>query len=294
MNIHSYTQPKTLNVVTLHPVTAPQFHDADGVIEFTEDSELVLPTQMQFRDVIVRLLNELKQVRGTPDVIIEHCLQVDTTHSSDHPTTQVVRICGQAASTTEVLIYRAAVQYVLNELLCQMEAGSMNMEPLLTDAEKEFLDGHAQRIRSKFACKKVKRGFVIDFLDTDTSPVAIQGTLPELEILEKQAASIEGTARAYALDEAASRGSVWLRETVTDSSEPYESEKLEFFCGNTDFLRVLARSFANQTLVSFKAIKQTNSKTKKSVWTLTKIQEIETTIEPNHYHYELEMQQPFQ
>mgnify|MGYP005862639163 FL=1 len=262
------------SILVLHPLSAPHVFNADGALEFEEESALVLPVQKQLKDAMVRVLGEFADFRATPAIALESRFRVESQDESEFPATHVVRLIGSGATTTEVLVFRTAAQFVLGQLVPQKSLGEQGTDHLLNEKEKIFLTGLGEGVAAKFANKSITQGFVVRFGIDDLHGLTLQGMMPTLDLEQRAQGIVEGVGRPMGFDEQKSTATLWFRQAANDQEQSPDEGRLEVLCHDLDFLRTLARAYANRKMVEFKALKQSEARKKRSVITLLELREV--------------------
>ena len=267
---------ETLNaaILVLHPLSAPNVVHSGGALEFEEEGALVLPSQKQLKDTMVRVLNDFVSFRKTPAIAVESRLRVEPQDGTEYPATHVIRLVGSGTTPAEGMVFRAAAQVILTALISQRSFGEQETDHVLTEEEKLFLNELGGDVAAKFASKSITQGFVVRFGATDLHGITVQGVMPPLALEQSAHGTIEGVGRPLGFDEQKSTAIFWFSKAANDGGKvPYEG-RLEIVCHNLDFLRTVARAFANRNLLEFKALSQPEPKKKKPVITLLELREV--------------------
>ena len=90
MGIHEDSVSFDGTIVVLHPASAPHVVNSGGVLEFEEDSSIVLPAQKQLKDAVVSALNDFRDMRKLAATSVEWRLRIEPTHDVEFPATYVV------------------------------------------------------------------------------------------------------------------------------------------------------------------------------------------------------------
>ena len=260
-------------ILILHPASAPCVINSSGALEFEEDA-LVLPMQKKLKDAMVRVLNDFANFRQKP-FSIESRLRVESHDEKDFPATHVVRLVGSEASSSEVMVFRAAAKFILGELIPQKSIGEQTTDDLLDKQEKSHLKKSGSGIAAKFGGQSISQGFVVKFgTYDDLDGVAVQGQMPALELEQSAYETIEGVGRPMGFDEQKSIAFLWFIKAGNNGDESPNEGRFEVLCHNWDFLRTLAQAYVNRNIVEFRALKQSEPRKKKSVITLLDLREI--------------------
>lgn len=274
MGIHEGSVSFDATIVVLHPASAPHVVNSGGVLEFEEESSIVLPAQKQLKDAVVSALNDFRDMRKLSATSIEWRLRIEPTHDVEFPATYVVRLVGPGATASEVEVFRAAARFVLRGLIPQRILGEPEDEPILSEKEQEFLGALSRGISAKFANRSIKQGVMVRFGFEDLSGAKVQGVMPSLTVEQKALGTIWAAGRPLGFDEQKSTVTLWVTAGSNHDDASELEGRAEIFCHDLEFLRVFARAYANRSLVKFQAVSQREARKQKTVLTLLELQEV--------------------
>jgi hypothetical protein len=284
MKTPDHLEPYDSIVLIFHPSNAPNFFNSDGVLEFDGESSIALPMQKQFKDAMVKILTEFAAFRQSPVVDVESRLRVDSHNETEFPATYVVRLVGHDIGVSYVERFRAAAQFVVRTFMAQRSIEEIEVEHLLSEEEKDFLRVCAGRIAAKFANKSIPQGFVVRFGPDDPHGVIVQGIMAPLLIEEKLNTTISGSARPMGFDVDKNTVILLCDQAANDPGEStYSKGPIELHCQDSQMLTTLAQAYVNCAEVSFTALVQLATKTKKPVITLTCLQEEKVANDPKSF-----------
>ena len=261
-------------IVVLHPASAPHVVNSGGVLEFEEESSIVLPAQKQLKDAVVSALNDFRDMRKVTSIFVEWRLRIEPTHDVEFPATYVVRLVGPGATASEVDVFRAAARWVFSDLIPQRILGEPEDEPILSEKEKEFLGTLSRGIAAKFASRSIKQGVMVRFGFEDLGGATVQGVMPALTVEQKALGTVRATGRPLGFDEQKSTVTLWVTPSSSDDDTPELEGRTEILCHDLEFLRVFARAYANRSLVKFQAVSQQDARKQKTVLTLLELAEV--------------------
>lgn len=261
-------------IVVLHPTSAPHVTNADGILEFEGEGALILPTQKQLKDSLVRVLNEFVSVRKAGDVAVEFRLRVDPETGTEFPATHVIRLAGSDVTVAEVEAFRVAARIVLSELVPQRTLGDSANEHLLEESEIKELKALGEEVATRFANRSIKQGVMVNFGGGELQGVAVQGVMPALTVEQGAQGVLRGTARPMGFDEHKGIANLWLIPEASDEESSHVHGRTEVLCHNLDFLRILAKAYANRSLVEYEAVSQLEARKRKMVITILALKEV--------------------
>ncbi|KPP97210.1 hypothetical protein [Marinobacter sp. HL-58] len=273
------------SILVLHPSSAPHVISTAGALEFEGETALVLPAQKQLKDKMVKVLNEFVSFRKTPGIAVEARLRIESQQRTEFPATHVIRLEGSGVTSDEVMVFRAAAQLILSSLVSQRSFGEQEMEHVLTEDEKFYLNELGSGVAAKFAGKSIPQGFIVRLGINDRHGINVHGNMQLLALKQSAHGTIEGVGRPIGFDEQKSSATLWFRKAANDDDESPNAGKLEVLCHNLDFLRVLAGAYANRNQVEFKALRQPEARKKKSVITLLELREVAAN-DPDQFQLE--------
>jgi hypothetical protein len=274
MGIHEGSVSFDGTIVVLHPASAPHVVNSGGVLEFEEDSSIVLPAQKQLKDAVVSALNDFRDMRKVTSIFVEWRLRIEPTHDVEFPATYVVRLVGPGATASEVEVFRAAARWVFSDLIPQRILGEPEDEPILSEKEKEFLGTLSRGIAAKFASRSIKQGVMVRFGFEDLSGATVQGVMPSLTVEQKALGRMWAAGRPLGFDEQKSTVTLWVSPSANDEDASEIEGRTEILCHDLDFLRVFARAYANRSLVKFQVVSQQEARKQKTVLTLLELEEV--------------------
>ncbi|HIB64754.1 MAG TPA: hypothetical protein EYO33_06510 [Phycisphaerales bacterium] len=274
MGIHEGSVSFDGTIVVLHPASAPHVVNSGGVLEFEEDSSIVLPAQKQLKDAVVSALNDFRDMRKVTSIFVEWRLRIEPTHDVEFPATYVVRLVGPGATASEVEVFRAAARWVFSDLIPQRILGEPEGEPILSEKEKEFLGTLSRGIAAKFASRSIKQGVMVRFGFEDLSGATVQGVMPSLTVEQKALGRMWAAGRPLGFDEQKSTVTLWVSPSANDEDASEIEGRTEILCHDLDFLRVFARAYANRSLVKFQVVSQQEARKQKTVLTLLELEEV--------------------
>ncbi|ERS83766.1 hypothetical protein Q667_03560 [Marinobacter sp. C1S70] len=271
MGIYEESDSFDGTIVVLHPASAPHVVNSGGVLEFEEDSSIVLPAQKQLKDAVVSALNDFRDLKKLAAIYVEWRLRIEPAHNVEFPATYVVRLVGAGVTTSEVEGFRAAARFVFRDLLPQSLLGEPEDEHLLSTKEKKFLRTLSRGIAAKFANRSIKQGVMVRFGFEDLSGATVQGVMPALTVEQKALGTVRATGRPLGFDEQKSTVTLWVTPSSSDDDTPELEGRTEILCHDLEFLRVFARAYANRSLVKFQAVSQQDARKQKTVLTLLEL-----------------------
>jgi hypothetical protein len=274
MGIHGDSVSFDGTIVVLHPASAPHVVNSGGVLEFEEESSIVLPAQKQLKDAVVSALNDFRDMRKVTSIFVEWRLRIEPTHDVEFPATYVVRLVGPGATASEVEVFRAAARWVFSDLIPQRILGEPEDEPILSEKEKEFLGTLSRGIAAKFANRSIKQGVMVRFGFGDLIGATVQGVMPSLTVEQKALGTMWAAGRPLGFDEQKSTVTLWVTAGANDEDASEIEGRTEILCHNLEFLRVFARAYANRSLVKFKVVSQQEARKQKTVLTLLELAEV--------------------
>ena len=274
MGIHGDSVSFDGTIVVLHPASAPHVVNSGGVLEFEEESSIVLPAQKQLKDAVVSALNDFRDMRKVTSIFVEWRLRIEPTHDVEFPATYVVRLVGPRATASEVEVFRAAARWVFRDLIPQRILGEPEDEPVLSEKEKEFLRTLSRGMAAKFANRSIKQGVMVRFGFEDLSGATVQGVMPALTVEQKALGTLRATARPLGFDEQKGTVTLWATPGANDEDASEIEGRTEILCHDLDFLRVFARAYANRSLVKFQVVSQQDARKQKTVLTLLELAEV--------------------
>lgn len=261
-------------IVVLHPASAPHVVNSGGVLEFEEDSSIVLPAQKQLKDAVVSALNDFQDLKKLAAISVEWRLRIEPAHNVEFPATYVVRLVGPGATASEVEVFRAAARLVFRDLIPQRILGEPEDESILSKKEQEFLGTLSRGIAAKFANRSIKQGVMVRFGFEDLSGATVQGVMPALTVEQKALGTVRATGRPLGFDEQKSTVTLWVTPSSSDDDTPELEGRTEILCHDLEFLRVFARAYANRSLVKFQVVSQQDARKQKTVLTLLELAEV--------------------
>ncbi|WP_303293564.1 hypothetical protein [Marinobacter sp. ST-43] len=261
-------------IVVLHPASAPHVVNSGGVLEFEEDSSIVLPAQKQLKDAVVSALNDFQDLKKLAAISVEWRLRIEPAHNVEFPATYVVRLVGPGATASEVEVFRAAARLVFRDLIPQGILGEPEDESILSKKEQEFLGTLSRGIAAKFASRSIKQGVMVRFGFEDLSGATIQGVMPSLTVEQKALGTVRAAGRPLGFDEQKSTVTLWVTSGANHDDTPELEGRTEILCHDLDFLRVFARAYANRSLVKFQVVSQQDARKQKAVLTLLELAEV--------------------
>ncbi|MGM0767099.1 MAG: hypothetical protein ACQEV6_03650 [Pseudomonadota bacterium] len=274
MGIHEGSVSFDGTIVVLHPASAPHVVNSGGVLEFEEDSSIVLPAQKQLKDAVVSALNDFRDMRKLAATSVEWRLRIEPTNNVEFPATYVVRLVGPGATASEVEVFRAAARWVFRDLIPQRILGEPEDEPILSEKEQEFLGTLSRGIAAKFASRSIKQGVMVRFGFEDLSGATVQGVMPSLTVEQKALGTMWAAGRPLGFDEQKSTVTLWVSPSANDEDASEIEGRTEILCHDLDFLRVFARAYANRSLVKFQVVSQQEARKQKTVLTLLELEEV--------------------
>ena len=274
MGIHEDSVSFDGTIVVLHPASAPHVVNSGGVLEFEEDSSIVLPAQKQLKDAVVSALNDFRDMRKLAATSVEWRLRIEPTHNVEFPATYVVRLVGPGATASEVEVFRAAARLVFRDLIPQRILGEPEDEPILSEKEQEFLGTLSRGIAAKFASRSIKQGVMVRFGFEDLGGATVQGVMPSLTVEQKALGTMWAAGRPLGFDEQKSTVTLWVTPGANDEDASEIEGRTEILCHDLDFLRVFARAYANRSLEKFQAVSQQDARKQKTVLTLLELEEV--------------------
>jgi len=261
-------------IVVLHPASAPHVVNSGGVLEFEEDSSIVLPAQKQLKDAVVSALNDFQDLKKLAAISVEWRLRIEPAHNVEFPATYVVRLVGPGATASEVEVFRAAARLVFRDLIPQGILGEPEDESILSKKEQELLGTLSRGIAAKFASRSIKQGVMVRFGFEDLSGATIQGVMPSLTVEQKALGTVRAAGRPLGFDEQKSTVTLWVTSGANHDDTPELEGRTEILCHDLDFLRVFARAYANRSLVKFQVVSQQDARKQKAVLTLLELAEV--------------------
>ena len=262
------------SILILHPACAPCVFHSGGALEFEEEGALVLPAQKQIKNSMIHVLNEFLSFRKTPAIGVESRLRVESRDGTEFPATYVVRLVGSGVTSAEVMVFRAAARFILNAFVPQRSLGDQETDHLLQETEKVFLRELGDGVAAKYAHKSITQGFVVRFGNVDPHGVTLQGIMPALDLEQRAYGTIEGFGRPMGFDEQKSTATLWFTRFANDHESSPDEGRLKILCHDLDFLRTIARAYANRNQLEFKALRQPEARKKKPVITLLELREV--------------------
>lgn len=262
-------------ILVLHPSTAPHVVNTGGALEFEEEGALVLPEQRHLKDALVRALNEFAICRKAEALVVEAWLRVDSKDDVEFPATYVVRLVGSGVTPADVEVFTAAARLVLAELIPQRAVGEPEVEPVLGEQDVSILQSLGTDVAARFANKSIKRGIMIKFGGggEDLQGITMQGLMPALAVEQGSLGTIQGVARPLGFDEEKGAVTLMVKKRANDDEDSHCEGRLDLLCHDLDFLRIVARVYANRGQVEFTAITQPEVRKKKPIITLLELSE---------------------
>mgnify|MGYP005848477491 CR=1 FL=1 len=283
------TDPESV-VLVLHPSFRPKVAVGGGALEFDREEAVAPKHQKEFKDAMVKALNEFAKSKLSNGAIVNSCLRLDSNVDVKYPSVHIIRLSGGKLDPAEVDLFRAAANLLLEKVIPQGALGEIapNCAALSAD-EIKTLDAQTRKIQEKFANKKIQHGFMVRRGPDDEYGVQVEGVISEVHLNEK-GKELEGFAKPLGFDE--SSNAVFLRPVIEAKSEKdlevILKERLVFKCDRPEMIETVARAYLNQCRLRYTAMRQRSTDGKKEDYWLVSLQAVATPSNQNNAtEYEL-------